>query len=122
MGSSDSSKTAPSANRFSPAVTPTACPATVRSTHQLSAPSPSTVLWSPHSVPLSSFPPSLDCAMSNDPDQYALDVKRIRRLYDDRLHRRIRRMQFNMSRLLEIGLDRRFMVDQRHDRWSVLRR
>src|SRR6476646_6620941 len=60
--------------------------------------------------------------MSNYADEYSFNMKFISRLNDDRLHGRIRRMQFNMSRLLDIGFHRGLAVDQRHDGLAVLRR
>src|SRR6478736_3740668 len=59
--------------------------------------------------------------MSDHADEYPFNMKFISRLYDDRLHGRIRRMQFDMSRLLDIGFHRGLPIDQRHDGLAVLR-
>jgi hypothetical protein len=57
----------------------------------------------------------------NDSNQYSFDLKLVRWLHHDRLHRRIGRMQFDVRLSLDVGLDRGFAIDQRHDRLPVPR-
>src|SRR5512134_988445 len=60
--------------------------------------------------------------MSNHADEHSFNVKLVSRLHEDRLHRRIGGMQFDVLRLFEIGLDRGLTVDQRHNGLTVLGR
>ena len=57
--------------------------------------------------------------MPNHADENPFDMKRIWRPHDNRLHRCICRMQFNVRVLLEVGLDGRLMINQRNNGLSV---
>src|SRR6188474_2692082 len=119
----DFSTTARSTSSVAHAAVPTACLVRGLATCPPCAADSSVVLLL--SLPCaygSSLPDFLDGTMSNHADEHAFDLKFISRLYDDRLHGRIRRMQFDMSRLLHIGFHGGLAVHQRHDGLTVLRR